>query len=93
MTDPTLALAGCLAVGLVAGLLAGAFHFGSLWWNSRLLITGGAAKAVAFQLARFAVSAAVLIALALLGAPSLLAGALGFLLARHFSLRAFGEPT
>ena len=93
MTDPTLAFASQLAVGLVAGLLAGAVHFGSLWWNSQLLIAGGAAKAVAFQLARFAVSAAVLIALALLGAPSLLAGALGFLLARHFSLRAFGEPT
>ena len=93
MTDPTLAFATRLAVGLVAGLLAGAFHFGSLWWNSRLLITGGAAKAVALQLARFAVAATVLTALAMLGAPSLLAGALGFLLARHFSLRAFGEPT
>jgi F1F0 ATPase subunit 2 len=93
MTDLTLAFACRLAVGLVAGLFAGAVHFGSLWWNSQLLCTGGAAKAVALQLARFAVSAAVLIALAMLGAPSLLAGALGFLLARHFSLRAFGEPT
>jgi F1F0 ATPase subunit 2 len=93
MTDPTLAFAGRLAVGLIAGLLAGALHFGSLWWNSRLLMTGGAAKAVAFQLVRFTIAAAVLTTLATLGAPSLLAGALGFLLARHLSLRAFGEPT
>jgi len=93
MTDPTLAFGGRLAAGLIAGLLAGAFHFGSLRWNSQLLITGGAAKAIAFQLGRFAVAVAVLSALATLGAPSLLAGALGFLLARHLSLRAVGEPT
>ena len=93
MMDPSLAFVGRLAVGLITGLLAGAFHFWSLWWNSQLLITGGAAKAVAFQLGRFAVAAAVLTALAELGAPSLLSGALGFMLARHLFLRAFGEPT
>ena len=93
MTDLSLILAGRLAVGFIAGLLAGSFHFGSLWWNSRLLITGGAAKAVGVQLARFAVAAAVMTGLAMLGAASLLAGALGFLAARSLFLRRFGEPT
>ncbi len=92
MTNPALAAAAPFAVGLVAGLFAGLFHFASLWWNTRLLLTGGAAKAVLIQLARLAVTAAVLTALAKLGAPALLGGALGILLTRRPLLKRFGEP-
>ena len=92
MTNPALAVAGTFAVGLIAGLFAGVLHFASLWWNTRLLVTGGAAKAVVMQLARFATTAAVLMALAKLGAPALLGGGLGLLWARGPLLRRFGEP-
>ena len=91
MTNPTLALAASFAFGLIAGLFAGLFHFASLWWNTRLLVTGSAAKAVFIQLARFAIAAAVLTTLAKLGAPALLGGASGFLLARRPLLQRFGE--
>jgi len=92
MTNHALALAANVAVGLIAGLFAGLFHFASLWWNTRLLLTGGAAKAVVMQLARFAMTVAVLMALAKLGAPALLGGAVGVLCARRPLLRRFGEP-
>ena len=40
-------LAGQIVVGLIAGLLVGAFHFSSLWWNTRFFTTGAAGKAIA----------------------------------------------
>jgi F1F0 ATPase subunit 2 len=92
MTIPAFALAASLAVGLIAGLFGGLFHFASLWWNTRLLVRGDAAKAAGTLLGRLAMTVALLTALSMLGASSLLGGALGFLLARGPLLRRFGEP-
>ena len=84
-------LAGQVVVGLIAGLLVGAFHFSSLWWNTQFFTTGAAGKAIALQLGRIAVAVAVLTLLArLLGLAALLSGALGFLVARPLLLWRFG---
>ena len=84
-------LAGQIVVGLMAGLLVGAFHFSSLWWNTRLFTTGEAGKAIALQLGRIAVAVAVLTLLARLGLAALLCGALGLLVARPLLLWRFGD--
>ncbi len=91
MTNPAFALAGSFSIGLIAGLGAGLIHFALLWWNTRLFLTGGAVKAVVMHFARFAVTGAVLLALAKLGAAALLGGGTGFLLARGPLLRHFRE--
>jgi len=85
-----LILARDAAIGLTAGLLAGLIHFSSLWWNTRLLVSRHAGKALVLQLARLALAAGTLAALTWLGAVALLAGALGFLLARQLLLRRLG---
>ena len=84
-------LAGQIVIGLIAGLLVGAFHFTSLWWNTRFFATGAAGKAIALQLGRIAVAVAVLTLLARLGLAALLCGALGFLVTRPLLLWRFGE--
>jgi F1F0 ATPase subunit 2 len=84
-------LAGQIVVGLIVGLLVGAFHFASLWWNTRLFTTGEAGKAIALQLGRIAVAVAVLTLLARLGLAALLCGALGLLVARPLLLWRFGD--
>ena len=84
-------LAGQVVIGLIAGLLIGAFHFASLWWNTRLFTTGEAGKAIALQLGRIAVAVAALTLLARLGLAALLCGALGLLVARPLLLWRFGE--
>lgn len=76
--------------GLAAGTALGLAHFASLAWNTRLYVTGGAARALAVQLLRLAVLAAAFAGLARLGALPLLAGALGLLLARQLVLRRLG---
>jgi hypothetical protein len=50
-----------------------------------------AGKTTLLQLGRFAVAAGTLAILAWFGAVALLAGALGFLLARQLLLQRFGE--
>jgi F1F0 ATPase subunit 2 len=84
-------LAGQIVIGLIVGLLVGAFHFASLWWNTRLFTTGEAGKAIALQLGRIAVAVAVLTLLARLGLAALLCGALGLLVARPLLLWRFGD--
>jgi F1F0 ATPase subunit 2 len=91
MIIPDLILARDAAIGLTAGLLAGLVHFSSLWWNTRLLMSERAGKARLLQLARFTVAAGTMAILAWFGAMALLAGALGFLLARQLLLQRFGE--
>jgi F1F0 ATPase subunit 2 len=90
MMVPDLILARDAAIGVTAGWLAGLVHFSSLWWNTRLLVTERAGKALVVQLARLTLAAGTLAVLAWLGAVALLAGALGFLLARQLLLRRFG---
>ena len=82
--------AGEIVIGLITGLLVGAFHFASLWWNTRLFSTGAAGKAVALQLGRIAVTVGILTLLARLGLAALLSGAFGFLVARPLLVWRFG---
>ena len=84
-------LAGQIVIGLIVGLLVGAFHFASLWWNTRLFTTGEAGKAIALQLGRIAVAVAVMTLLARLGLAALLCGALGLLVARPLLLWRLGD--
>lgn len=92
MTAPTLHLAAQSAVGLIAGFAVGVPYFASLWWSTRLFVTGSAGRAVVLQLGRIGMALAVLILLARLSFISLLAGALGFLVARALLLARLGEP-
>ncbi len=77
--------------GLAAGALLGVVHFGSLRWNVRLYAGGGAVAAFGVQILRFACTAAGLWALTRLGAPALLAGASGIVVARGVLLRRLGS--
>ncbi|MFM0055331.1 ATP synthase subunit I [Paraburkholderia phytofirmans] len=79
-----------LALGFAVGTLAGAWHFTSLRWNGPLFAEGRAATALALQLARFAPTGALLLTLAHFGAPALLAGMAGILLARAIAMRGHG---
>ena len=84
-------LAGRIVIGLIAGLLVGAFHFSSLWWNTQFFTTGAAGKAIALQLVRIAVAVGVLTLLTrLLGLAALLSGGLGFMVARPLLLWRLG---
>jgi F1F0 ATPase subunit 2 len=89
MTSP-LPLIAQLSMGLALGTLAGAWHFMSLRWNWPLFAEGRAAAALALQLARFALTGALLFMLAHVGALALLAGMAGFLLARAIVMRRHG---
>ena len=79
-----------ILIGLTTGLLLGAFHFASLWWNTRLFSAGAAGKAIALQLGRIAVAVVGLTLLARLGLAALLCGAFGFLVARPLLMWRFG---
>ena len=92
MADPALPLTAQAAIGFISGVLVGALHFGSLWWNSRLFTTGAAGKAIALQLGRIAVTVAALTLLARLGLAALLCGALGFMIARPLLLWRYRHP-
>lgn len=83
-------LATQLVIGLTLGMVAGAWHFLSLRWNWPLFATGKTAAALALQLARIALTCAVLLVLARIGALALLAGMAGVLLARRIALRRYG---
>ncbi|MFM0455335.1 ATP synthase subunit I [Paraburkholderia nemoris] len=89
MTSPQPLIAQ-LFMGLALGTLAGAWHFLSLRWNWPLFAEGRAAAALALQLARFALTSALLFLLAHVGAFALLAGMAGFLLARAIAMRRHG---
>jgi F1F0 ATPase subunit 2 len=88
---PTLHLAAQAAVGLIAGFAVGVPYFASLWWSTRLFVTGSAGRAVALQLGRIAVALAVLTLLARLSFIALVSGVIGFLVARALLLWRFGE--
>jgi F1F0 ATPase subunit 2 len=78
----TLGMPGQIAIGVIAGFLAGLLHYASLWWNARLFAAGAAGKAVALQLGRIAAAVAALTLLARLGFAALSSGAVAFLVAR-----------
>jgi F1F0 ATPase subunit 2 len=79
-------------LGLAAGLATGVFQFATLHRLSAMYLAGASpARTIALQLARLALVAAVLFGLAQLGAPALLAGALGIFLGRAVVLRRTGR--
>ncbi|MFL9953651.1 ATP synthase subunit I [Paraburkholderia nemoris] len=90
MNSPLPSVAAQLALGLSAGILAGAWHFLSLRWNWPLFASGKAMPALALQLARFALTGALFLMLAHVGAIGLLAGMMGFLFARGVTVRRYG---
>ncbi len=90
MTGADLGPALQILIGLAAGGVLGVLHFGSLLWVARRFAEGGAAVALAVQLARFAVLGGVLYGLSKIGAPALLAGAVGLLVARYVVVRRLG---
>lgn len=79
------------AVGLVGGVLVGLFHFSSLWWNTRLLVSERAGKAIVLQVARLAVTATTLAILTWLGPLALVSAGVGFFVARTFTVQRLGE--
>jgi F1F0 ATPase subunit 2 len=85
-----LPLTAQLATGLALGTLAGTWHFMSLRWNWPLFAEGRALAALGLQLARFALTGALLFLLAHVGALALLAGMAGVLLARAIAVRRRG---
>jgi F1F0 ATPase subunit 2 len=89
--DPIFRVALQVAIGLVAGFVVGVPYFASLWWSTRLFVTGSAGRAVALQLGRVGVALTALTLLARLSFIALLCGVLGLLLARSVLLSRFGE--
>jgi F1F0 ATPase subunit 2 len=79
---------------LSSGALIGAFYFGMLRWNVRLLVLGRTPLlAMILQVGRFALLAGVLAATASrFGAFPLLVAAVGIFLARAVAMR-LGAPT
>jgi F1F0 ATPase subunit 2 len=90
MISPLPSFAAQFAMGLGVGMLAGAWQFLSLRWNWPLFAQGRAAAALVLQLARFAVTGALLLILAHAGALALLAGMAGILLIRTIAIRRQG---
>ncbi len=89
VADILTALPGAWLVLLLAalgtGFGVGIFHFRSLEGVARRIVAGDQ-TAVALQLGRLAVLGAVLALLAMIGAPTLIAGAAGVLVARALVL-------
>lgn len=74
--------------GFVVGLALGLFHFATLRKVTALYVAGGSAgRAIALQVARLVLLAAVLAGLALAGAVPLISGAVGLLAGRMIVLR------
>jgi F1F0 ATPase subunit 2 len=89
MPSPSLAIQA--AVGLAAGLAAGAWHFLSLKWNWPLFSAGKIAAALGLQCARIALTCALLLLLARVGVPALLAGMAGVLSARRMIVQRHSD--
>ena len=85
---PSLALQ--VALGAAAGGAAGFAYFMALRWNVALFERGASPMAILLLVTRFALLAALFVALAKIGPPALLSAALGLLAARRATLRRFG---
>jgi len=87
---PELTRAAFVGLGFAAGAATGTVHFGTLRWAVRFFAVGSAVRAAALLTGRFALTGAAFTGLALLGAPPLLAGLAGLLLARQCVLHRAG---
>lgn len=89
---PTFAASLLVAAYLSAGVVAGVLFFRGLWWNARLLVSGGSVATLMFLLiGRFALLGGLLTLAALHGAGPLLDGSLGVFVGRFFVLRAIRD--
>lgn len=85
---PPWALILIMFAHLCVGVMLGVLYFRSIWWNARQFTKGGRAMTIiAFMVGRTAILAAVLMLASLGGAATLLATALGILIARFFVMR------
>jgi F1F0 ATPase subunit 2 len=80
-----------LAIGLAAGALIGAAHFGSLWWSVALVRDRKPLRGFAVQALRFVALVLALGLIARRDAAAFLAAALGLLAARGVLTRRFGR--
>jgi F1F0 ATPase subunit 2 len=81
-----------LAGTFIAGAVAGSVYFRALWWSTKRFVDGGRASAtIAVALGRFILLALLLVLAGRQGAASLLAMALGVLLARYAVVRRVRE--
>ncbi|OZB57998.1 MAG: hypothetical protein B7X39_19400 [Lysobacterales bacterium 14-68-21] len=88
-----LPFAPAVGIGLLGGGLVGLLHFIGLRYSVRLLAAGRTGLALASQGLRVAISALLLAALLRFGLAALLAGFMGFLVARHALLRERGATS
>lgn len=88
-----LPFAPAIGIGLLAGGLVGLLHFIGLGYSVRLLTAGRTGLALASQGLRVMISALLLAALLRFGLVALLAGFIGFLVARHTLLRERGTTS
>jgi hypothetical protein len=81
-----------LAAHVAAGAAVGALFFRALWWNTRIIIGGGAVStAIALTLSRFILVGGLLTLAAFEGAAPLAASSLGVFVGRFFVLRSIGK--
>ncbi len=86
------AMALSLVLHFAAGIGLGLLYLRGLWWNARLLTSGGhVTTAIALGLGRFVLLGGLLALSALEGAPPLLAMALGVLIVRPLITRRIWE--
>jgi F1F0 ATPase subunit 2 len=81
-----------LVIHFGSGILLGVIYFRGLWWNARLLASGGhLATSIALLLGRFALLGGLLTLVSLEGAMPLLVMAMGILVARYVVMRGLRD--
>jgi len=81
-----------LAAHVAAGVAVGALFFHALWWNTRIIIGGGAVStAIALTLSRFVLVGGFLTLSAFEGAAPLAASSIGAFVGRFLVLRSIGR--
>ncbi len=81
-----------LAAHVAAGAAVGALFFHALWWNTRIIVGGGAVSvAIALTLSRFLLIGGLLTLAAFEGAAPLVASALGIFVGRFLVLRSIAK--
>ena len=79
------------AFGLLAGAALGLAHFATLRWSVEALLGRRVALGLLVHVARYAVLALVLVALARAGAATLVGAAVGLMVGRALALRPRGD--
>ena len=91
MTAAGMISAGIIAAWALLGLVAGLAHFATLHGNARLWLQGRLRPALALQVARLALTVALLVVAARQGAWPLLLAIAGFLAGRTVVMARLGR--